>query len=69
MLNYFSCNEFNFKLNWYFCANTNDVKNFAVIKSVVVKRVDCINLKLFPFGLNLSSFDVISSHLGEVILP
>ena len=42
----FCCNEFNFKLNWYFCANTNDVvKNFAVIKSVIVKRVDCIKLK------------------------
>ena len=36
----FCCNEFNFKLNWYICAN-EVVKNFAVIKSVVVKRVDC----------------------------
>ena len=38
----FSCNELNFKLSWYFCANTNeDIKNFAAIKSAVVKRVDC----------------------------
>ena len=38
----FCCNEFNFKLNWKFCAKANDVvKNFAVIKNVVVKRVDC----------------------------
>ena len=36
----FCCNEFNFKLNWYYCANTYDVvKNCVVIKSVVVKRV------------------------------
>ena len=38
----FCCNDLNFKLNWYFCANTKEVvKNFAVIRSVAVKRVDC----------------------------
>ena len=38
----FCCNEFKFKLNWQGCANTIDVKNFAVIKNVAVKSFHCI---------------------------
>ena len=36
---YFGCNELKFKLNWYICANTNVVKNFAVIKSISIKSI------------------------------
>ena len=42
----FCCNEFNFKLNWYICTNTNDVvKNFAAIKSVGIKSFHCKNIQ------------------------
>ena len=39
----FCCNELQFKLNWYNCANTNDVvrMNFSVIKSVRIKSFSC----------------------------
>ena len=47
----FCCNEIKFNLNLYIYANTTDVvKNFAVIKSVSIKKVDC-NL-LSPKGIH-----------------
>ena len=41
----FCCNEFRLKLNWYICANTIDVvKNFSVIKNVIIKSFHCTTL-------------------------
>ena len=38
----FHCNEIKFNVNWYICANTNDVvKNFAAIKNVSIKKFHC----------------------------
>ena len=45
MFYYFFSNKIKLNINWYISANATDVvNNFAVIKSISIKSVDCIQV-------------------------